>query len=179
MPQLRKNFKDLTGKTLGVFLVTSYAGKSSDGCRRSLWNCVCTLCNNTTILRSDILTGNLYKSCGCVPVIGNTKSKPGANVIHGNSLHELYDTWRKMIKRCYDSEDKDYVNYGARGIKVCKEWISSFESFVNDLGKRPDGLSLDRVNVNWHYCKENCRWADKLTQTLNSKIRLEEYYATL
>lgn len=89
--------------------------------------------------------------------------------------HALYRTWAHMIERCESTWCKDYVNYGARGIYVCEKWRKSFEAFVEDMGPRPHGHSLDRINVNGNYEPSNCRWADRITQARNNqKKRLIE-----
>jgi hypothetical protein len=82
-----------------------------------------------------------------------------------------------MMERCYNPNKDNYPSYGGRGIKVCDDW-KNIENFIRDVGERPEGHTLDRINVNWHYCKENCRWADKNVQNLNTQKRMESYYAS-
>lgn len=78
-----------------------------------------------------------------------------------------------MIRRCSDPNDIGYKRYGGRGIKVCDEWIKSFERFYKDMGPRPKGTTLDRIEVDGDYESGNCRWADKFTQAANtSKVVL-------
>jgi len=74
-----------------------------------------------------------------------------------------------MKCRCYVKTDPSYKRYGGRGIKVCKRWINSFENFYEDVGKKPKECSLDRINVNGNYSKENCRWATRTTQQNNMR----------
>lgn len=81
-----------------------------------------------------------------------------------------YRAWSHMKGRCYQPNDRAYRYYGARGIKVCDEWLNSFEQFYCDMGDRPEGASLDRIDVDGDYSPSNCRWADGVTQNRNKRI---------
>jgi hypothetical protein len=84
--------------------------------------------------------------------------------------HPLYKTWAKMKERCYNPKDVSYKNYGAKGIRVCGPWFYSFTQFVKDMGDRPKGYTLDRLNNKLNYSKENCRWASRYQQICNRSI---------
>jgi len=87
----------------------------------------------------------------------------------GNHTSE-YMCWQNMLRRCYTKTNPEYKRYGARGIIVCDEWKNSFEAFLNDVGEKPSKeYSLDRIDVNGNYCKENCRWATILEQSNNTR----------
>ena len=87
--------------------------------------------------------------------------------------HPLYQTWKSMKQRCSNPNSPDYPNYGGRGIEVCDEWKNDFEMFVYHLGPKPSPEhTLDRVDNDWHYCPENCRWATKAEQQRNSRRSL-------
>lgn len=94
---------------------------------------------------------------------------------HGNRRHGMSETpeyyaWNNMLQRCYKPHNPKYRDYGGRGISVCPEW-HTFENFYRDMGKRPVGLSLDRIDNNGNYSKENCRWTTGSEQVANSRLR--------
>lgn len=91
----------------------------------------------------------------------------------GKTKHYLYNTWRAMIHRCHGSSNHpDWKHYGGRGIKVCSRWRNSFKTFLEDMGDRPKGYSLDRINPNGNYEPTNCRWASKVIQRRNQRDNL-------
>lgn len=90
--------------------------------------------------------------------------------LHGNSNSSEYRTRTSMLTRCYNPKNKDFKDYGGRGITVCDEWRNSFKAFLDDMGKRPPGKTLDRIDVNKGYYKENCRWATTSVQQINKRF---------
>lgn len=122
--------------------------------------CSCD-CGNVKVVNLNDVKSGKTKSCGCKKALSNTS--------HGMCKTPEYNSWRNMIKRCYNSDHSAYKNYGGRGIKVCDEWKSSFMSFYRDMGKRPERTTLDRIDVNGDYNKENCRWASTKTQNINKR----------
>ena len=115
------------------------------------------------------LTQGSTKSCGCLHrerVSQLCKSR----VKHGYSGSKEYDSWIKMKSRCTNPKNKKYPDYGGRGISVCSRWDSSFEEFIADMGDMPEGCnSIDRIDVNGGYCKENCRWSYPEEQSRNKR----------
>ena len=83
----------------------------------------------------------------------------------------IYATWARMVQRCTNKNSKDYPNWGGRGITICERWRHSPENFYADMGDRPDGHSLDRIDNDGNYEPSNCRWATKSQQTLNSRYQ--------
>ena len=84
------------------------------------------------------------------------------------SKHPLYTTWTEMKRRCLSPNASHYHLYGGRGITVCAEWLD-FETFVSDVGDRPEGHTLDRIDGNGNYCPENCKWSTQTEQLLNRR----------
>lgn len=89
--------------------------------------------------------------------------------IPNRKSHSCYITYHSMLQRCYDTNKDNYKWYGGKGITVCDSWrgVGGFDNFVEDMGEREEGMTLDRINPNLPYNKENCRWANKHTQMAN------------
>ena len=87
---------------------------------------------------------------------------------HGMYGTPTYNTWYGMKTRCQNKNSSAFKYYGKRGIRVCGRW-QAFENFLEDMGERPDDLTLDRIDTNGNYCKENCRWVDMKAQNNNSR----------
>lgn len=119
------------------------------------WIVLCKTCGKEKKMLKDCIIRN--KTCGC------RNNKIGMP----KHSHYLYSTFCKMISRCENKNDKFYKNYGGRGISVCDKWRNSFESFLKDMGERPEGCSIDRINNNGNYEPSNCRWVIQKEQCRN------------
>ncbi len=98
--------------------------------------------------------------------------------VHGHCKNSkrsrTYRTWLAMRRRCNDVHHPRYEYYGGRGIRVCWEWDNSFPKFLRDMGRRPSRCTIDRINVDGDYCKENCKWSTPIQQAGNRQINREQ-----
>lgn len=128
-------------------------------------------CGSSVVVLAQNLKCGRTRSCGCNIATANRK----AATKHGFTKFPEYSIWRLMIQRCTNPDDPRYKDYGGRGIAVCERWLK-FENFLTDMGRRPDGMSLDRRNNDMGYEPGNCRWATSVTQANNTRRnRLVEY----
>jgi hypothetical protein len=120
------------------------------------------ICSKEKLVYIDHLTSGKSKSCSC-----QTK---GTHKMTGS---REYRSWSAAKNRCESPNNDRYKSYGGRGIKMSTEWSKSFEIFLADMGIRPPNTSLDRIDVNGDYCKENCRWATPKEQSNNTRASTE------
>ena len=133
-------------------------------------------CGNAWVGKLSALTGGKTKSCGCMAKEGLLK-RLESQTTHGMSGTVEHQAWKRIRQRCTNPSNKDYYLYGARGIKVCDRWMTSFEAFYADMGARPgEGYSIERRDSNEDYGPDNCYWATSKEQANNtSRNRLLTY----
>lgn len=157
-------FKNIEGERFTRLVVNKYMGKDSDN--KSIWQCICD-CGNTIVVRTNSLTNGNTKSCGCFKKDQISKSL----YKHGMARKQqsrLYKIWCNMIARCHNSNTNHYKYYGARGIKVCKEWMT-FSEFMKWAIKNGynDNLTIERKDIDKDYKPENCTFIPKSQQSNN------------
>lgn len=157
--------KDEVGNKYNLLTVISYSHYDPK-LEVSFWNCLCE-CGNECKVRGSNLRGGRSKSCGCL-----SKAALQLRTKHGMSDSREYVIWAGMLQRCNNPNNTGYEYYGELGTEVCPEWCAGFESFFEDMGEAPEGMSLDRIDPSKGYYKENCRWADKSMQQFNQKRRV-------
>lgn len=150
---------DITTRIFGRLTVTGDSGQRSRG--EVIWSCLCQCGITCTVTTSNLRSGNTT-SCGCFQ--RETTSKRFRS--HGKTSKRVYNIWCAMLARCNNPKNNRYRYYGDRGITVCEGW-KSFENFYADMGEPPIGLTLDRIDIDGNYCKENCRWVTMVEQANN------------
>ncbi len=135
----------------------------------SVWECVCECGSVIPVLGFCLGNGNT-RSCGCLrdDMAGSQRRTHGQSRIGGRQ-NPTYMSWHCMINRCYNPHDKSFGHYNGRGITVCDEWRYSFPAFVRDMGERPAGKTIERLNNDAGYSPGNCVWAGAIAQSSNKR----------
>ena len=147
---------DETGNTYGKIQVI---GRSGIRGKQAMWQCSCD-CGNIIEIAGASLRCGRTTSCGCSQNDSITK--------HGMTGTPTYVSWQKMKDRCYNPNFKQYHDYGGKGVTVCDRWLEpdgkGFLNFLEDMGERPEGMTLNRVQRSSVYSKETCNWATDSVQ---------------
>lgn len=151
-------FIDRAGMRYGKLIVLRRNG--TNALKKVIWECLCDCGKITMVPSGSLATGNT-SSCGCGVKEAITK--------HGGSGKSSYNTWRAMMRRCYNPKDKDYYRWGARGISVHHAW-HDYVVFSSDIGEPSGAETLDRIDTNGNYEPGNVRWATPTVQARNISV---------
>lgn len=160
-------FKDISGVKFGLLTAVELTGEKRWGAR--LWRCTCE-CGNSHVAAVNSLCQGLVRSCGCLRRV-SARARPGS---HGLGKTSTYKSWDAMVQRCTNKNNPNYKDYGAVGVEVCERW-RSFVNFFADMGHRPAGTSLGRVDPFGDYGPSNCRWSTAYEQAHNKRMSVTSF----
>ncbi len=149
---------DLAGGKFGQLTVLRRTANSARGAAQ--WECACSCGGTVTATSSGLRSGFVVRCSAC---------RAAARRTHGRTGSREYSSWSNMHQRCSNPATPSYSHYGARGITVCSRW-RSFEAFLADMGARPPGTSLDRIDNDSGYTPGNCRWATRVEQRASQSL---------
>lgn len=155
MAKVKYNYDDYIGRKIGKWTINGYiSGKYN----KVLFKCTCECGKESNIVTSKLIHNKtlLCKRCAAIK--------------HGFYKTPTYTAWNGARNRCFNPNNKNYKDYGARGITMCERW-NNFLNFLQDMGEKPTGLTLDRINNNGNYEPNNCRWATISQQNSNQRKR--------
>lgn len=150
---------DLVGRRYGRWTVLSFSHKKPAG--EIMWNCRCE-CGKERPVKAASLESGRSTSCGCF------HREQVSN--HGMTGLPTFKSWESMKQRCLNPNATSHDRYGGRGITIHEAWINSFDQFLADMGERPEGTTLDRIDPDGNYEPSNCRWAGLKTQQRNRNV---------
>lgn len=152
----------------GTYGFLTIVGREREGrCSYFRVRCVCGVTKR--IRRAAFYSERPTQSCGCkrIDLLRQFRTTHGASVKSDSDAYRTFVAWQSMIWRCNNKARRDYPRYGGRGIRVCQRWLTSFENFLADLGLKPKGSSLGRIDNDGDYQPGNCRWENNTEQARN------------
>lgn len=154
--------KNLTGQRFGKLLAVAATGARTD-CGKVIWRCQCDCGNFRDVCGTDLTSGRIHMCRECAEKV---QQGFGLKLKDYDRLKNIY---HHMKARCHNPSCDNYKHYGGRGIKVCKEWLNDFDTFVRwaNTSGYDNGLTIERTDVDGDYCPENCKWIPQKEQLYN------------
>jgi hypothetical protein len=162
---------DLTGQRFGRLVATRLIREKKYGSSQISYECICD-CGNTHTVVARCLRDGRSTSCGCYhkEVVTQLKYK------HGGKGTPEYMAWKNMKSRCLNPNNNRFKDWGGRGVTIHESWVNDFDAFLKDLGPKPVGSSLDRINNNLGYQPGNCEWRTMAQQNNNRRNNISIEY---
>lgn len=160
---------NMSGLKYGSLTAVEEVGRNRRN--QAMWLCICDCGNTPTVIGSSLRHGNT-KSCGCLRNRASAERRTTHGASKNGKEEGAYVVWKGMRQRCLNPKNPSWAHYGGRGVKICQRWLDSYAAFLEDMGERPDGLTIERKDTNGDYTPDNCVWATRQRQSRNTRQTL-------